>query len=155
MAEKSIPALEDFREKFDQLDVEMEDSLEDFIQQVELLNIPETLPLDYSRDSIERIEKLLLYVNEKTIILSDEGIFITKIARYFGEVVRKHMGGHWALCENANNINYGLPWLTGFKSLSKFGWSPIPVVLNFKMEPRVGLLAKSTKDIFQVAGGQS
>jgi hypothetical protein len=151
MIEKNIPNIKELREKFDQFDVEMEDSLEDFIRKANSFVIPGTLPLDYSPESIGKVEKVFRNVIEKNILISEEDIFTTKIARYLGEIIRRQVGGYWALCEDSKNVNFGLPWLTGFESLPKFGWSPFGVVLNYKANPKEGLFTSATEDILKIS----
>jgi hypothetical protein len=151
MTERNIPNIKELREKFDQFDVEMEDSLEDFIQQVNSFAIPENSSLDYSPESIGKVERIFRNVIEKNILVSEEDIFTTKVARYLGEIIRKQVGGYWALCEDPKNVNFGLPWLTGFESLPKFGWSPFGVVLNYKANPKEGLFTSATEDILEAA----
>ena len=121
------------RGKFEDYLQYMDDSLEALIAFAKSLNRPELLPLDYTFESLDRLEhlyELVLSGDAKPDVSEDK--FRTRLATYLGETRRKNLGGKWKLEEDPDLATYGLPGLgemPGFKP--EFLMTPLLPVKNF------------------------
>ncbi|GAA0875717.1 hypothetical protein GCM10009118_21260 [Wandonia haliotis] len=137
--------IEKAQAKFDEFILEMDDALEALVNFVESLNDNMLLPLDYSWDSLDRIESLLaLYFDDKIIIEISEDKFITRIARYLGETLRKRMGGVWKLCEDPKDFAFGLPTLGEIKNMNpQYAYNPFDTIETYKIRRVKGLIRRA------------
>jgi hypothetical protein len=69
--------------------------------------------LDFSRESLSAIEQFALarYPSIEHVKRRREAQLVDGMARYVGEVFRKHLGGRWVVQSDACNAFYGLPQL--------------------------------------------
>lgn len=123
------------------------DALDALKTQVTEMGRPELLPLDNTYESLDRLEAAFGLVLDRVAPVDDLDIFATRVARYLGRTFQKHMGGNWELCDDPQDINYGLPWLTDFEGLAGFGWCPQAVVSNYEGNRRPGLLRSATEAV--------
>src|SRR6478609_1794019 len=89
------------REKFEDYLFHMDDSLDALTAFAKSLDRPELLPLDYSFESLDRLEslfELVLNGDAKPDVSND--LFQTRLATYLGETRRKNLGGKWKLEED-------------------------------------------------------
>jgi hypothetical protein len=94
------------RDKFETFLAEMDDALDAFVAKAQRTGIV----LDYSMDSLDRLEQLIAGTSANSSVEQD----IQASARYFGETVRRNYGGKWELeIENPKHIYYGLPVIAG------------------------------------------
>lgn len=89
------------------------DAIERFLQ-----SIPADVGarLDFSADSLKEIEGLILatYPHIDELKKPSEAKLVDGMARYVGEVFRKHLGGQWFIdFADKKNAFYGLPQLKG------------------------------------------
>lgn len=105
--------------------------------------------LDYSINSLSYVEDFLDYqFNNYNLHNFSVDKLIEIVSFYMGEIVRKKVGGKWAICLDEEDIDYGYPMLhllQGFPD--DFGWSPIQVVLSFKETRKKGLLKQATNGV--------
>jgi len=92
----------------------MDDVLQSFTS-----NLDESiaLKLDYSEESLEMIESLILkqYSSVEQILLPEESYRLDSLVRYVGETFRKAIGGRWEIrLDDPRYAFHGLPQLTGF-----------------------------------------
>ena len=105
-------------EEFDQFQawlMEMDDAISAFRR-----TLPKSIAdkLDFSADSLDALEKLILetYPNVDAAKAPAESRRVDAMARYLGEVFRKHFGGKWKIdYADKKNAFYGLPQLAGMK----------------------------------------
>lgn len=74
--------------------------------------------LDFSPDSLGAMERHILetYANVTEAKAPKEAKRLDAMARYVGEVFRKHFGGKWKIdYSDKKNAFYGLPQLAGMK----------------------------------------
>lgn len=138
------------REKFELFVFELSDSLMALNTHVKSFERPDLLPLDYSTESLNRLEEAYKLVLNEDILVVDKDIFTTRVGRYLGETLRRKVGGHWNMCSDPNNVCYGLPWITNIPKLPDFGWCPSSVVFNYRAHRRHGLLHKAIDKILKV-----
>ncbi|PMS22547.1 hypothetical protein C0Z18_04260 [Trinickia dabaoshanensis] len=69
--------------------------------------------LDFTGDSLSAIERFALarYPSIENIKRRREARLVDGMARYVGEVFRKHLGGRWIVHSDACNAFHGLPQL--------------------------------------------
>jgi len=87
--------------------MEMDDIMEQFID-----SMPQELNLDYSPESLLRLEEWILksYPTAGDILKESEKRVLDSLGRYVGQVYRKNLGGKWKLyLDDPNNVFYGLP----------------------------------------------
>lgn len=92
----------------------MDDALDAFFQQ---FNKPEQIRLDFSLESLERVEAWLLehYADTKVMLAESESEKVDGVARYIGETFRKNIGGHWDIrLDDPKFAFFGLPILVDF-----------------------------------------
>lgn len=142
-----IESKEQLIEKFETFDLEIEIKLDLLIRYVEDLKNPKYLPLDYSFESLDRIESVFRDILNNVITCDlDTNSFGTSVARYLGEVLRKNLGGKWKLelRENPKLINYGYPGISEIPGLAiQYNWCPFIVVNNFRIDKKKGLFKDS------------
>lgn len=139
--------IEQMREKFNEFIVEMDFALVELINYVESLNNEELMPLDYSWESLDRIE--LLYAkfldNEIKPNISEDK-FVTRLARYLGETLRKKMGGNWVLCEDKKDFAYGLPTLGEINNMNPlYAYNPFDTLDTYKVRRVKGLISRAVQ----------
>jgi hypothetical protein len=93
--------------------MDMSDAIERFQQ-----SLPSELQgrLDYSPESLEVVEGFALakYSMVAEAKKQSEAFTVDGIARYVGQVFRKHLGGKWVIdFSDKKNAFYGLPQLSG------------------------------------------
>lgn len=98
--------------------MDMSDAIERF-----RLSIPKSVGerLDFSPDSLNAIEAFILatYSNVDEIKEQSEAQMVDGMARYVGQVFRKHLGGKWSIeLVDKQNVFYGLPQLVGMAGQS-------------------------------------
>ncbi len=144
MIKKQVENLETLKEQFDYFLFEMDDSLAALRTDVAALNQPELLQLDYSFESLDRLERMYALVLEgKTSIQLEMDLFVTRLARYIGETLRKQVGGKWNFCQQPKDINYGKPCLTQIPKLPKtYCFYPLVAVAGYCSSKRPGWLRK-------------
>ena len=122
----------------------MDDSLAALRTDVAALNQPELLLLDYSFESLDCLERMYALVLEgKTSIQLEMDLFVTRLARYIGETLRKQVGGKWNFCQQPKDINYGKPCLTQIPKLPKtYCFYPLVAVAGYCSSKRPGWLRK-------------
>jgi hypothetical protein len=70
-------------------------------------------------------------------------LFVTRLARYLGETLRKQVGGKWDFCKNPKDINYGKPCLSQIPKLPKtYCFYPLVAVAGYRSSRRPGWLRK-------------
>lgn len=106
-------------EEFDQFQawlMEMDDAISAFRR-----TLPKAISdkLDFSAGSLGVLEKLILdtYPDVAAAKAPAESRRLDGMARYLGEVFRKHFGGKWKIDHSdRKNAFYGVPQLAGMKS---------------------------------------
>jgi hypothetical protein len=102
--------------------------------------------LDFSGDSLSAIEQFALarFPNIKDIKRRREADVVDGMARYVGEVFRKHLGGRWIVHSDTCNAFHGLPQLTDMTGQC----SPLcPLTLvTASVDRRVGNFIKTVFD---------
>lgn len=131
MSKKKKPvATEEELQKFENFLSEMEDVLKAFVATAS----QDGLNLDYSLDSLADLERLITANSERSDHTLDN-----RVARYLGEVFRKHVGGKWELClKNPRYMYFKLPVVSGY-SKHPIEFCPIEIVANFKFRPQAGM----------------
>jgi hypothetical protein len=116
----------------------MNTELEALNSYVKSLSLTELLPLDYTFESIDRVEQLLSLVLDQKIEPPAGGIerLINQVARYMGKVYQQYVGGEWQLCEDPRNIDFGLPQIGPY--------CPAEIVENYRVHRLGGLLRNAT-----------
>ena len=138
---------EGLEEKFEQFIMDMDNALEALIAFVTEAGVAGRSLLDYSFPSIDLLERIYaLVLDEKLEISISLDLFKTRVSRYMGETLRLRVGGHWVMCKDPDDINYGLPCLTAIPGFSEqYEWCPLQVVDNFVYRRKEGLLRKATE----------
>lgn len=95
--------------------MDMSDAIDRFLQ-----SVPTQVAtrLDYSPESLNVIEEYILdrYPTIDDIKKQSEAKTVDGIARYVGQVFRKHFGGKWIIdFSDKKNAFYGLPQLSGMQ----------------------------------------
>ncbi|MFJ2990796.1 hypothetical protein ACIPF8_23315 [Collimonas sp. NPDC087041] len=93
--------------------MDMSDAIERFRQ---FIPADMAARLDFSPESLSLIEEFALanYPTIDDIKKQSEAKVVDGMARYVGQVFRKHFGGKWIIDFNdKKNVFYGLPQLTG------------------------------------------
>ncbi|MFD2287264.1 hypothetical protein GJU39_13675 [Pedobacter petrophilus] len=125
-------SLEDFtkvelEEKFEMFIFNMDDYLESFIDKVE----KQGYNLDYSIKSLTDLENYL--TQNKVDKDSDD---VNDAAAYFGEVVRKNIGGRWDCdLEDESDLYYGKPVIVGHTTPDDLMLSPFDSVMIYILRP--------------------
>jgi len=147
MENKNNESIEGLREKYEMFVLEMDDSLEKFIHSIEQLKNQELLPLDYSWESLNRIESICDYYLEGKILTDDTlELFRTRIARYLGETLRKHMGGIWTFCDNPKDFAYGFPELGKIENMNpEYAYNPFDTFNIYKIRRKKGLIKRAVE----------
>jgi hypothetical protein len=133
-------------EQFERFLFEMDDALAELLAYVDRLDDGELRPLDYSFESLDRLEKLFRRYLEGVLApgVSDE-IFRTRVARYVGETVRRRIGGTWAVDRNKRSITVDLPGIKDLPGCHRsYIWCPHAVLANLAHN-RVGLLRSASE----------
>ncbi len=135
----------EMRDKFDGFIHQMENALEGLANYVESLNDTLLIPLDYSWESLDRIELLYSkYLDNKISIDISEDRFVTRLARYLGETLRKNMGGTWILCEDKKDFAFGLPTLGKINNMNpEYAYNPFDTLETFKIRRVEGLIKRA------------
>jgi hypothetical protein len=102
------------REEFQHWLAHMDDALDDLMR-----SLPPEIArrLDYGIDSLDVLERLLLdrYESYDAAKRSGDAGFFDGCSRYFGETVRRRLGGKWKMVlDDEKNVHYGVPRLEGF-----------------------------------------
>ncbi|TWB22779.1 hypothetical protein FBZ89_103409 [Nitrospirillum amazonense] len=95
--------------------MDMEDAIGRFLQSIPTETAAR---LDYSPESLDVIERHALgtYATIDDIKKRSEAKTIDGMARYVGQVFRKHFGGSWIIdVSDRKNTFHGLPQLSGMK----------------------------------------
>ncbi|MEY4938156.1 MAG: hypothetical protein RIS64_4517 [Bacteroidota bacterium] len=74
--------------------------------------LPEELNLDYSIDSLNRLEIFLInHYTAETIVLKENHTLLDNLSRYVGEVARRHLKkAKWdVILKDKKNIYYNIP----------------------------------------------
>lgn len=101
-------------EDFEAWLTDMPDCLRKFLDEIE---VDGSIKLDFSANSLLSIESLLLsrFPDQMSYKQFAETHFVDGVTRYVGEVFRRSLGGRWELSrKNPNDVNFGLPVLTGY-----------------------------------------
>ena len=106
-------------EKFEAFELEMEVALDALIRFVKSLNNEAYLPLDFTWESLDRLEIVYKEILQGRMSANvEEDIFNTSVARYMGETLRKNLGGSWELELDKELFNYGLPGIAQIDGLA-------------------------------------
>ncbi len=127
------------KERFDELVFEMSDALEALQEFVAGLGRPDLLPLDFTFESLDRVEQMFKEALEGKIKLPD-GVttrkLATAVARYLGETVTRRLGGEWGW-RRSGDVNYGLPGVQEIPGLPRrFLFLPLVVLRQLEQLPR-------------------
>ena len=138
-------SIEELREQYEKFVFEMDDSLENLFNYVELLGDESLLPVDYSWVSLDKIENIYIkYLNNEIDFELSEDVFKTRLARYLGETLRKNMGGVWKFCENPKDYSYGFPELGEIGGMNtEYAYNPFNTIRIFKIRQKKGLIRKA------------
>ncbi|OYD07273.1 hypothetical protein [Paludifilum halophilum] len=102
--------------------MEMDDVLEDFMDK-----LPQNLRLDFSADSLLRLEEWILRHYSTVESLQKNKQMLDFLSRYVGETFRKRLGGKWEIeLDHPEYVFYGLPQIK-FEKVSPD--CPLSVVL--------------------------
>lgn len=146
MSNKDL-SISELREKFEMFVFEIDDSLENLLEYVDNLGDSSLQPLDFSWESLDRVELLYSKYLDKEIDSNiDEDTFRTRIARYLGETLRKNMGGVWVLCENPKDYSYGFPEVGEIKNMNPdYAYNPFETLRIYKIKRKDGLIKRALK----------
>lgn len=122
------------REKFEMYLFEMDEVLEEFVDNAREAGSS----LDYSLDSLPMLEDY--WLSHKTD--PEAHRLLQRSARYFGEVFRKNLGGHWELCsDDPQDMYFKFPILAEYsQSQPHLTFCPLFVFRNFTVRERRGML---------------
>jgi hypothetical protein len=125
------------REKFETYVFEMDDVLEQLIDDADAAGFT----LDYSLDSLDTLEAF--WLAKKGDVDSER--LVQRAARYFGEVFRKNVGGHWELSsDNPQDMYFKFPVIAGYSQAHPYmQFCPLFVFRNFVNRERRGILRKA------------
>jgi hypothetical protein len=95
------------REVFDEWLAAMDPKLTGF----EDLYLPDGFPFDYSRESLDDLEKIILgtLANDEDVYDPAHVEFVDRCVRYIGEALIKNFGGEWRYDTDPNVIGAGIP----------------------------------------------
>jgi hypothetical protein len=113
MKESISMNMKEVNDQFEFWLMDMDDALERFRQE---LPLDDRDRLDYSAESLDFVEALALsgYPGVQEAKAPTEAKRIDQLARYVGQVFRKHLGGKWSIdFSDPKNAFYGLPQLSG------------------------------------------
>ncbi len=138
---------EELRAQYELFVFEMDDALELFIAEIEKSNHTELLPLDYSWESLNRIESICnLYFDGEILKEYSIDLFRTKIARYLGETLRKRMGGTWTFCENPKDVSYGFPEIGTIDNMNpEYAYNPFETFRIYQIRRKSGLIRRAVE----------
>lgn len=141
-SKKELPDIEKHRENYKQFIFEMDDALDALQSFAKSTGNPKVLPLDYSLDSIDRLEHLLdLVVAGQASPGTNQDTFNTRLMRYMGETLTRNGLGVWTLNEDPDSVNYGIPGIGQIpKTHRSYIWSPLPPVEAYWNSRKKGLL---------------
>lgn len=127
MSLENLPKQE-LQDKFELFLFNLSEQQQDFIKKAE----KDDFNFNYTLDSLQLLEKYL--IKKKITIKDDE---YNDAAAYFGEVVRKNIGGKWkcSLDEKNNGLHYGLPVIFGHSKF-EIELSPFHVIKTFLLRHR-------------------
>jgi hypothetical protein len=148
MSKKQAESLEALQDKFDYFLIGMPDALEALEAYMVGLSRPELLPLDYSLESLDRVEKLYGLVLDGAITSPfNNDTLTTQLGSYIGETLLKQVGGKWSFCTKSTDVNYGMPCLTQIPGLPKsYCFFPLVVVAGYRNNRRPGWFRKSVEE---------
>jgi hypothetical protein len=148
MPKRQAESIESLEDKFDYFIIGMPDCLDALQAYVAGLSRHELLPLDYSFESLDRIEKLYGLVLDRELACQvDWDIFATRIGSYLGETLQKRIGGKWSFCRKRTDINYGMPCLRQIPGLPKtYCFYPMVVVAGYGRSRRPGWFRKEVEE---------
>ncbi len=127
MSLKNLSTAE-LEEKFENFLFNIDDYLENIIEKAD----NQGYIFDYSLESLNDLEKYL--IENKTKATDDD---VNDLAAYFGEVVRKNIGGIWkcSLDLKNNSLYYGKPVIIEYTNPKDLELSPFDCILNYIAEP--------------------
>lgn len=97
---------ENFQEWLILIDFKMDFFTEEFAKE-------QNLTLDYSIESLDKLEGWILANYDDIKKLIDDGKMLDYLTVYIGETFRKHLGGKWYIdLKNKKNAYYSMPVLT-------------------------------------------
>lgn len=97
---------ENFQEWLILIDFKMDFFTEEFAKE-------QNLTLDYSLESLDKLESWILANYDDIKKLIDDGKMLDYLTVYIGETFRKHLGGKWYIdLKNKKNAYYSMPVLT-------------------------------------------
>lgn len=97
---------ENFQEWLILIDFKMDFFTEEFAKE-------QNLTLDYSLESLDKLEGWILANYDDIKKLIDDGKMLDYLTVYIGETFRKHLGGKWYIdLKNKKNAYYSMPVLT-------------------------------------------
>jgi hypothetical protein len=135
------PSLAQVKEDFEQFLFEMSEMLEALQQLAERAQLG---PLDYSYESLDRLEALVAQVLDGKLALPDGANvnqLMTAVARYLGETVKRRIGGTWSFVKSTKSASYGQPAITGLPELPKaYEFLPLAVARGYQRSRRPGWL---------------
>ncbi|MBL4668016.1 MAG: hypothetical protein JKY30_01980 [Flavobacteriales bacterium] len=147
MNQNKEESIDELRKNYEIFVFEMDDALESFIDSIVKLKISEVLPLDYSWESLNRIESICeLYLDGKIFMELLPELFRTSIARYLGETLKKNMGGVWTFCDNPKEFAYGFPELGEIDNMNpKYAYNSFDTFDTFKIRRKKGLIRRAVE----------
>lgn len=125
-------------EKFDRFLMVMDDQLKALQEEALSRNIK----LDFSVESIEKLEKLFNLMT-KNVDKESVSSMIVSFARYLGEIVRINYGGNWLLpLDDPKNANFNTPVISGHAQ-EGLELAPISVMRAFSLRRIPGTLKRA------------
>lgn len=140
--ETEINDIEKLRASFARFLDEKEARLGALSSYIESLARQELLPLDFSLESLERLEKLLVLALDEEVALPSTGLegLSDQISIYMGEFYRQSCGGDWELADDPKYVDFGWPHVR-----SQGYFPPRTIVENFCIRRKPGLLRSATE----------
>ncbi|MET4084202.1 hypothetical protein ABIB40_004176 [Pedobacter sp. UYP30] len=109
-------------------------NMSDYLEDLQTKSEQQGYNLNYSLESLEDLED---YFKKNSIDENSDDI--ESIACYFGEVVRKNIGGRWDCdLEDESDLYYGKPVIIGYTTPHDLMLSPFDSVMIYILRPTKG-----------------
>lgn len=106
-----------------------------------------SVTVDFSLDCIDKIESFYIDIMKgvEPVSISQSRLDRIMIA-YVGEAVINNAGGHWELCDEPKNRNYGVPRIVGWgTNKNNNPVSPVGLKERIKQDLNKGVLSQTIK----------
>ncbi len=110
---------------------------------MQAFHLPPDFPFDYSRESIHRLEEILLdrFATSEEVRRPETSIFVENYARYIGEAWLRVGGGHWHWDDNPNSAYRDRPILFLDPRIGNVAISPLNLIYSV-VAKRDGVLTR-------------